>query len=79
MFGLVYIVHRNSSQFPYFLIPNVTISERMEPLIGINITTVNQWSMRFEYKKSRILSLSLIDYQLSENNSKEWVNNVTTL
>ena len=58
---------------PYFLIPNVTISERMEPLIGLNVTTVNQWSMRFEYKKSRMLSLSLVDYQLSENNSKEWV------
>ena len=25
---------------PYFLIPNVTISERMEPLIGLNVTTV---------------------------------------
>jgi cell surface protein SprA len=58
---------------PYFLIPNVTISERMEPLIGLNMTTVTQWSIRFEYKKSRLLSLSLVDYQLSENNSTEWV------
>ena len=58
---------------PYFLIPNVTISERMEPLIGLNVTTVSQWSVRFEYKKSRILALSLVDYQLSENNSTEWV------
>jgi len=63
----------SGNYIPYFLIPNVTISERMEPLIGINITTVNQWSLRFEYKKSRMLSLSLVDYQLSENNSKEWV------
>jgi cell surface protein SprA len=58
---------------PYFLIPNVTISERMEPLIGLNVTTISQWSIRFEYKKSRILALSLVDYQLSENNSTEWV------
>jgi cell surface protein SprA len=58
---------------PYFLVPNITISERMEPLIGINLTTLTQWSLRFEYKKSRILSLSLIDYQLSENNSTEFV------
>ncbi len=63
----------SGNYIPYFLIPNVTISERMEPLIGINVTTVNQWSLRFEYKKSRMLSLSLVDYQLSENNSKEWV------
>ncbi len=58
---------------PYFLVPNITISERMEPLLGLNLTTVTQWSLRFEYKKSRILSLSLVDYQLSENNSTEWV------
>jgi cell surface protein SprA len=58
---------------PYFLIPNITISERMEPLIGLNLTTVTQWSVRFEYKKSRMLALSLVDYQLSENNSTEWV------
>jgi cell surface protein SprA len=42
---------------PYFLIPNITISERMEPLIGLNLTTVSQWSVRFEYKKSRMLAL----------------------
>jgi cell surface protein SprA len=67
----------NGNFVPYFLIPNVTISERMEPLIGVNVTTVNQWSIRFEYKKSRMLSLSLVDYQLSENNSKEWVAGVS--
>ena len=63
----------SGNYIPYFLVPNITISERMEPLIGVNITTVSQWSMRFEYKKSRLLALSLVDYQLSENNSKEWV------
>jgi cell surface protein SprA len=63
----------SGNYLPYFLIPNVTISERMEPLIGLNVTTVSQWSIRFEYKKSRILALSLVDYQLSENNSTEWV------
>jgi cell surface protein SprA len=63
----------SGNYIPYFLIPNITISERMEPLIGVNITTVTQWSLRFEYKKSRLLALSLVDYQLSENNSKEWI------
>ena len=63
----------SGNYIPYFLIPNITISERMEPLIGVNVTTVTQWSLRFEYKKSRLLALSLVDYQLSENNSKEWV------
>ena len=63
----------SGNYLPYFLIPNITIAERMEPLIGLNLTTLTQWSLRFEYKKSRMLALSLVDYQLSENNSTEWV------
>ena len=57
---------------PYFLVPNVTISEQFAPLIGVDATFTNQLSARFEYKKSRMLSLSLIDYQLAENQSTEY-------
>jgi cell surface protein SprA len=57
---------------PFFLVPNLTIQEQLQPLIGIDITTTNQINLRFEYKKSRILSLSLVDYQLSETRSTEW-------
>jgi len=56
---------------PFFLIPNVSISERFEPLIKIDITTVSQLNLNFEYRKSRQLSMSLIDYQLSESRSTE--------
>jgi cell surface protein SprA len=51
---------------PFFLIPNLTIQEQFAPLIGFDITTKNQTALRFEYAKSRQLSLSLYDYQLSE-------------
>lgn len=57
---------------PYFLVPNVTIQEGFSPLFGIDVTTVSQITGSFQYKKSRQLSLSLIDYQLSEVNSTEW-------
>ena len=57
---------------PYFLVPNITMQESFEPLIGIDVTTTNQMNFKFEYKKSRLLSLSLIDYQLSESRSTEW-------
>ena len=57
---------------PYFLVPNVTIQESFSPLIGFDVTTVSQLSASFQYKKSRQLSLSLVDYQLSEVNSTEW-------
>jgi len=56
---------------PYFLVPNISIQEAFDPLIGVEITFVNQLSTRFEYKKSRQLSLSLIDYQLAEIRSTE--------
>jgi cell surface protein SprA len=54
---------------PYFLVPNITISEQFSPLINIDVQFVNQLSVRFEYSKSRQLSLSLTDYQLSESRS----------
>jgi len=56
---------------PYFLVPNITIQESFDPLIGIEMTFTNQLSTRFEYKKTRTLSLSLIDYQLAQNQSTE--------
>jgi cell surface protein SprA len=57
---------------PYFLVPNITIQESFSPLVGFDVTTVNQLTASFQYKKSRQLSLSLVDYQLSEVNSTEW-------
>jgi len=56
---------------PFFLVPNITIQEAFDPLIGADMTFTNQLSLRFEYKKSRQLSLSLIDYQLAETRSTE--------
>ena len=63
----------SGNYIPFFLVPNITIQEQFAPFIGIDITTLNQLNLKFEYKKSRQLSLSLIDYQLSETNSTEMV------
>ena len=57
---------------PYFLVPNLTINESFSPLIGIDVTTTKQMNLHFEYRKSRTLSLSLIDYQLSETRGTGW-------
>lgn len=56
---------------PYFLVPNITIQEQFDPLIEVDMSFVNEMTARFEYRKSRQLSLSLIDYQLAENRSTE--------
>ncbi|HXL58330.1 MAG TPA: cell surface protein SprA, partial [Chitinophagaceae bacterium] len=62
----------SGNYIPFFLLPNLTIQEQFAPLFGIDVTTSSQTNLRFEYKKSRTLSLSLIDYQLSEVKSTEW-------
>lgn len=58
---------------PFFLVPNITISERFEPFIDVDMQFTNQLTARFEFKKSRMLSLSLVDFQLAENRSTEFV------
>ncbi len=58
---------------PYFLVPNVTIQEQFSPLIGFDMMFVNQFQAKFEYTKTRQLSLSLYDYQLSEVRSTEFI------
>lgn len=51
---------------PYFIVPNVTISERFQPLIGIDVQMTNQLNFKLDYGRSRTISLSLIDFQVSE-------------
>ncbi|KAA9041516.1 cell surface protein SprA [Ginsengibacter hankyongi] len=62
----------NNNYIPFFLIPNITIQEQFAPLLGIDMTFTNQLSLKFEYLKQRQLSLSLIDYQLSEVRSTQY-------
>jgi cell surface protein SprA len=57
---------------PYFFVPNITIQEAFDPLIELDMTFTNDLTTRFEFRKSRTLSLSLIDYQLAETQSTEY-------
>jgi len=56
---------------PYFQVPNITIQEQFAPLLGLDMTFVNQMQAKVSYSRSRQLSLSLIDYQLSQSQSTE--------
>lgn len=62
----------SGNYIPYFLVPNITMQEQFVPLFGLEVTTNKKLTVKFEYKKSRTLSMSLIDYQLSESRSTEW-------
>jgi cell surface protein SprA len=58
---------------PFFLVPNVTINEQFSPLVGFDMMFTNQLQAKFEYTKTRSLSLSLYDFQLSEVRSTEFI------
>jgi len=61
----------SKNYIPYFLVPNITISEQFAPLFGFDVMFTNQMQFKFNYVKQRTLSLSLIDFQLSETRSTE--------
>ncbi|HRD44675.1 MAG TPA: hypothetical protein PLN30_13000, partial [Ferruginibacter sp.] len=73
-FGYPSFYDSTSGNFiPFFLVPNISIGEQFSPLIGFDMMFTNQFQAKFEYSKSRQLSLSLYDYQLSEVKSTEYV------
>jgi cell surface protein SprA len=57
---------------PYFLVPNITIQEQFAPLVGVDVMLTNQMQFKVDYTKQRTLSLSLVDFQLSETRSTEF-------
>jgi len=57
---------------PYYEIPQVVINESFSPLIGVDLNFANGLTTNFDYKKSRNLALSFLDYQLSESRSDEF-------
>jgi cell surface protein SprA len=61
----------SNNYIPYYLVPNITIQEQFSPLIGIDFSMVNQLTGRVEFIKQRQLSMSLIDFQLSEVRSTQ--------
>lgn len=73
MQGMPSFIDSTSGNYvPYFLIPNITVSESFSPLVGIDITFLNQSNFRFDYARTKQLSLSLVDYQVSEVSSTEY-------
>jgi cell surface protein SprA len=71
-FGYPSFFDTTSKNFvPFFLVPNISIGEQFTPLLGIDMMFTNQFQAKVEYAKTRQLSLSLIDFQLSEVRSTE--------
>ncbi len=56
---------------PKYQIADVTISEGFYPLIGINVSTKNNWTLGAEYKRSRTLKLFASSYNVTEVRNNE--------
>ncbi len=68
------VPYENGSNFiPEFDVGVISIIEQYSPLIGLDVTMHNSLSARAEYKKSRNLSLSFVNNQLTEIVSDEIV------
>lgn len=58
---------------PVYVINQVNIREQFAPFFGFNIGFQNNWQFRFDYKKSRQLTLNLSNAQVSELLAEDFV------
>lgn len=71
--GFSFVRDAQGNFIPKYQINGVSITEQYSPLIQFNIIWANNISTRAEFKKGRILNLSLNNNQLIENYNNEWV------
>lgn len=62
----------NNNFIPEHQISTILINENFSPLLGVDVTLVNNLSFRLQHGKSRSLSLSLTNTQLTEIKGTEW-------
>ncbi len=71
--GLGYVRDFQDNFVPELQMNTVSIREDMNPLFGFDGTWVNSMLTRFEFRKSRILALSLANNQLTESKNDEMI------
>lgn len=54
-------------------VPTVSINESFSPLIGIDVTFLNNMTVKAEYRRTRVLNLSMTSVQINESRSNDIV------
>ena len=54
-------------------ISTVSINEAFSPLLGLNVTLQNNMTVKLEYRKTRVLTLSMTSAQINEASSSDMV------
>jgi len=63
----------NGDFLPMYQFSSITITEQFVPLLGIDVRFKNGVTANINYKQSRILSLSVLNSQLTQQNEKDLV------
>ena len=63
----------NNNYISQIQIDAISISEQFSPLLNIDVKLKNSFDVKLEMRKSRNLSLSMTNYQITENKSDEIV------
>jgi cell surface protein SprA len=71
--GFPTITNERGEYIPYYVVSQVSIIERLTPLLGVNFKTKNNINGRIEYKTERNLSLNLTNAQITENQVRDLV------
>jgi len=61
----------NGNYYAPYSMPNIVINEQFSPLIGVDMTFKNNITAKFDYKKSRTLTVNFADFQMVEINSSQ--------
>ncbi len=56
-----------------FNVSTVSINEAFSPLLGVDITLLNNMTCKLEYRTTRVLNLSMTSVQINESSSRDWV------
>ena len=54
-------------------VPTVSINESFSPLLGVDVTFLNNLTLKAEYRRTRVLNLSMTSVQINESRSSDWV------
>lgn len=56
-----------------FNVSTVSLNEAFSPLLGLDVTFLNNMTAKLEYRQTRAVTLSMTSIQLNEALSKDWV------
>ncbi|MCR4582956.1 MAG: cell surface protein SprA [Prevotella sp.] len=76
MNGLGFITDQSTGQLQpssMYNVSTVSINEAFSPLLGIDATLQNDLTLKFEYRRTRVLNLSMTSVQINESRSNDWV------